>query len=88
MTISQMLFHLDLILGTKVQPDRVHSVNQAPMTLIKGLNSKELAIFWMPFHPQTSSYLLSQLFVTHLGVVLLFKYEVAFCAALVLWKRL
>ena len=35
------------------------------------LNTKQLATSLMLFHPQTSSYLLSQLFVTHLGVALL-----------------
>ena len=33
--------------------------------------TKQLAISLMLFHPQTSSYLLSQLFVIHLGVALL-----------------
>ena len=37
----------------------------------KVLNTKQLAISLMLFHPQTSSYLLSQLFVTHLGIALL-----------------
>ena len=59
-------------------------MTQVPMTLTKGqsqrsrskfpqngLNVKQLAISWMLFHPQTSSYLLSQLFVIHLGVALL-----------------
>ena len=57
-------------------------MTQVPMTLTKGegqgkrfpqngLNTEQLAISWMLFHPQTSSYLLSQLFVTHLGVALL-----------------
>ena len=32
---------------------------------------KQLAISRMLFHPQTSSYLLSQLFVTHLGIALM-----------------
>ena len=36
-----------------------------------GLDIKQLAISRMLFHPQASSYLLSQLFVTHLGVALL-----------------
>ena len=60
-------------------------MTQVPMTLTQGqgqrsrsnfpkngLNTKQLATSWMLFHPQTSSYLLSQLFVTHLGVALLF----------------
>ena len=38
------------------------------------MNNKQLAISFMLFHPQTSSYLLSQLFVTHLGVALLYIY--------------
>ena len=56
-------------------------MTQVPMTLTKGqrsrskfpqngLNVIQLAISWMLFHPQTS-YLLSQLFVIHLGVALL-----------------
>ena len=36
------------------------------------LDTKQLATSLMLFHPQTSSYLLSQLFVTHLGVARLF----------------
>ena len=73
----------DFILGTKVQRNKAHSMAQVPMILTKGqgqrsmskfsqngLNDK-LAISWMLFHPQTSSYLLSQHFVTHLGVALL-----------------
>ena len=34
----------------------------------KGIKTKHLAISWMLFQPQTSSHLLSQLFVTHFGV--------------------
>ena len=75
----------DCILGTKVQPNKLHSMTQVSMTLTlgqgqrsrskfsqNGLNTKQLATSLMLFHPQTSSYLLSQLFVTHLGVALLF----------------
>ena len=59
-------------LGTKVHPNKVHSMTQVPMTLTfgqgqrsrsnypkNGLNNKQLAISWMLFHPQTSLYLLS-----------------------------
>ena len=64
-------------------------MTQVPMTLTKGqrskskflqkgLNDEQLAISWMLFHPQTSSYLLSQLFVTHFGVVLLLFYFISF----------
>ena len=35
------------------------------------LNTKQLAISWMLYHQQTSTYLLSQLFFTYLGVALL-----------------
>ena len=32
------------------------------------LKTKQLAIYWMLFHPQTLSNLLSQLLETHLGI--------------------
>ena len=41
------------------------------------LNTTQLALSWMLFHPQTSSYLLSQLSVTHLGVALLFLFFIS-----------
>ena len=82
--ISDVISPTVFILGTKVQPINTHPLTQVPMTLTKGqgqmsrsnfpqngLNDKQLAISWMLFHPQTASYLLSQLFVTHLGVALL-----------------
>ena len=82
--ISEAISPTDFILGTKVQPNKAHSMTQVSMTLTlgqgqrsrsifsqNGLNTKQLATSLMLFHPQTSSYLLSQLFVTHLGVALL-----------------
>ena len=85
--ISKAISPTDFILGTKVQPNKPHSMTQVPMTLTlgqgqrsrskfsqNGLNTKQLATSLMLFHPQTLSYLLSQLFVTHLGVALLFIY--------------
>ena len=83
--ISEAISPTDFILGTKVQPKKSHSMTQVLMTLTlgqgrrsrsrfsqNGLNTKQLATSLMLFHPQTLSYLLSQLFVTHLGVALLF----------------
>ena len=82
--ISEAISPTDFILGTKVQPNKLHPMTQVSMTLTLGqgqrsrskfsqnrLNTKKLATSLMLFHPQTSSYLLSQLFVTHLGVALL-----------------
>ena len=43
---------------------------------IWNIKTKQLATFWMLFHPQTYSNLLSQLFVTHLGDALLFVFEI------------
>ena len=74
------LFHLQTLY--LVQPNKAHSMIQVSMTLWSRSNfpqkelkkkPKQLAISWMLFHPQTSSHLLSQLFVTNLGVALLFK---------------
>ena len=79
--ISEAISPTDFILGTKVQPNKVHSMTQLPKTLTKGRgqislkmgkNTKELFISRGLFHPQTTSYLLSQLFETHFGVALLF----------------
>ena len=85
--ISEAISPTDFILGTKVQPNKAQSMTQVPMTLIEGqgqrsrskfsqngLNTNQLATSLMLFHPQTSSYLLSQLFVTHLGVALLYPF--------------
>ena len=76
--ISEAISPTDLILGTKVQPNKAHSMTQVSKVKGQGqffsqngLNTKQLATSLMLFHLQTSSYLLSQLFVTHLGVALL-----------------
>ena len=83
--ISEAISPTDFILGTMVQPNKLHPMTLVSMTLTlgqgqrsrskfskNGLNTKQLATYLMLFHPHTSSYLLSQLFVTHLGVALLF----------------
>ena len=82
--ISEAISPTNFILGTKAQPNKAHLMTLVPMTLTlgqgqrsrsffsqNGLNTKQLATSLMIFHPQTSSYLSSQLFVTHLGVALL-----------------
>ena len=70
----------DFIFGTKVHSDKAYSMIQVSMVITEGqifqkkkkrIKTKQLAA-WMLFHPQTSSHLLSQIFVTHLGVALLF----------------
>ena len=68
--ISRMLFHLQT--SYLVQPNNLQrSRSNFPK---KGKMIKELAISWMLFKPQTSSHLLSQVFVAHLGVSLLFSF--------------
>ena len=63
--ISDAISLTDFILGTKVQPNKTHSMIQVPMTLTLGHRSrlnfskmgkktKKLAISWMLFHLQTS----------------------------------
>ena len=82
--ISEAISPTGFILGTMVQPNKLHPMTLVSMTLTlgqgqrsrskfskNGLNTKQLATSLMLFHPHTSSYLLSQLFVTHLGVALL-----------------
>ena len=67
--ISEAISPTDFILATKIQPITGHPMIQVPITLTvgqrsklvfpqNGLNTKQLAIFWMLFQPQTSSYLL------------------------------
>ena len=94
--ISVAISPSDFIHGTKVQPNKAHSMTQVSMILTlgqgqgqrssskfsqNGLNTKQLATSLMLFHPQTSSYILSQLFVTHLGVALLFFREFEYLAS-------
>ena len=70
--ISEAISPTDFILVTKVQPSNdpsAYGIDQRSKFPQNWLNTKQS---WMLFHPQTSSHLLSQLFVTHLGVALLF----------------
>ena len=92
--ISEAISPTDCILGTKVQPNKLHLMTKVSMTLTlgqgqrsrsssnfsqNGLNTKQLATSLMLFHPQTSSYILSQLFVTHMGVALLLCHILNVC---------
>ena len=66
--MSQTITLTDIILGTKVQPNKAHSMTQVSITLTlgqgqrsrsnfsqNGLNTKQLATSLMLFHQQTSS---------------------------------
>ena len=63
------------ILDTKVQPKGTFidpsALGQGQIFPKMCKKTKQLAISWMLFHPQTLSHLLSLLFVTHLDVTLL-----------------
>ena len=54
----------DFILGINVQPSKTHSITQVPITVIKLIISTIINHYLL---------MLSQLFVTHLGVALLLK---------------
>ena len=54
-----------LLMNLTEDQGRLKSWVKVKMFLKKGYKTKHLAISWMLFHPQTSSHLLSQLFVTH-----------------------
>ena len=63
--ISEAISPTDFILGTKVQPNKAHSMVQVSMTLTQGQGqicpkmgkkNKELVISGMLFHIYTSSY--------------------------------
>ena len=70
--ISLILFHLQTsYLVPRYNPIRRIQWCKCLWPWPNGLNTKQLATFLMLFHPHNSSYLLSQLFVTHLGVALL-----------------
>ena len=43
--ISDAISPTDFILGTKVQPNRVHSMTQVPMTLTQGQGQRSRSIF-------------------------------------------
>ena len=89
--ISEAISPTDCILGTKVQPNMAHLMTQVSMTLTQGQGQRSRSNFskmdkkpkkWSYLGGYFTSYLLSQLFVTHLGVALLLRY--IFCLVMLI----